>query len=365
MPSSFKQFGLNAISGEDRSLIASIARGVAGSIEPFYSAAMSIRNRCYDRGIFASNFLGRPTICVGNLTTGGTGKTPVVRWLAEQLRAHGRRPAILLRGYGSAANGTSDEAHLLDRTLNIEGQPPIPVEACPSRIDAAGRVLQRHPDVDVFLLDDGLQHRRARRDFNLVLISATNPFGYGHVLPRGLLREPLSGLRRADAFLVTRSSLVTTQARADIDGFLTDRHPTIPIFHCDHRHTGLWLPMQNQNVPMNALVGENVFLAAAIGDPASFRRQIELNGCKIAGESWFEDHHAFDHGDVDGLLDALNASGADRLIVTRKDWVKLAPLMKDRPVAVAVVELKIDFQDGDEQALLARVQRAIERDVNK
>ena len=217
MPSSFKQSGLRIISGENTSAIARVVRGLAGVVEPFYSAAMRVRNAAYDRGLFHAHDLGRPTISVGNITTGGTGKTPVVIWLARQLREQGRRPAILLRGYGATQQHGSDEAALLEQSLNSNSTIRIPVQANPSRVRGAAEVLQKSPEVDFFLLDDAFQHRRAKRDFNLVLINATEPFGFGHVLPRGLLREPLAGLKRADAFLITRCSLASTEAVAVID----------------------------------------------------------------------------------------------------------------------------------------------------
>jgi tetraacyldisaccharide 4'-kinase len=359
MANSLKQFGLRAISGEDRTLAGKMARVAASAVEPVYSAAMRLRNVFYDRGIFRGHDLGRPTISVGNITTGGTGKTPVVCWLAEQLRSRGRRPAILLRGYGASDGHGSDEARLLDCALNGLDRSRIPVEANPSRVAGAADVLAARSDVDVFVLDDAFQHRRARRDFNLVLISATLPFGYGQVLPRGLLREPLSGLGRADAFLITRCGLVKADALAEIDRLLKDRHPQIPVYHCDHEHAGLWLPMENRGLPMDAIAGEKIFITAAIGDPESFRRQIESLGCSVVGARWFADHHAFSPNDVDALAAAAKGAGADRLVTTEKDWVKLSPLMTDRARAIAVVQLRVGFRERDGERLLAQVERMI------
>jgi len=357
MSESFKQFGLRAISGEDRSLRGKLARAAASVIEPFYSTAMVLRNACYDRGIFATHDLGRPAISIGNITTGGTGKTPVVQWLAGELRSRGRHPAILLRGYGAGKTGISDEGLLLDRALNHADQPKIPVQACPSRVDGAARVLKEHPDVDLFILDDAFQHRRAKRDFNLVLISATNPFGFGHVLPRGLLREPLRGLRRADAFLVTRRGLAEREQVWEIDRYLNHNHPEIPVCHCDHEHAGLWLPMTNQTVPMATIAGERVFLTAGIGDPISFSRQIESTGCTIVGSKWFDDHHAFTKGDVDAVMVAAQNSGAVRVITTAKDWMKLKDVAPatGNALMVAVAKLSISFRNLEADQLLSRI----------
>src|SRR5580658_2492398 len=174
--------------GEDSSPGAIALRTAAAIAEPFYAAATDLRNRLYDWSILKTHPLGRPTVSVGNLTTGGTGKTPIVQWMTRRLLAEGHKPAILMRGYKSTANGGSDERALLET-------PQIPVIADPDRRGGAIMALRQHPGTTVFVLDDGMQHRRAARDFELVLIHAAHPWGYGHVFPRGLLRESINGVR--------------------------------------------------------------------------------------------------------------------------------------------------------------------------
>jgi tetraacyldisaccharide 4'-kinase len=354
---SFQQFGLGVIRGTDRSITATLARGIAGAIEPFYSAAMRLRNAAYDRGFQPAHDLGRPTISVGNITTGGTGKTPVVKWLADQLRQRGRRPAILLRGYAAARGQSGDEAQTLRDSLNL------PVQENPSRVRGAAAVLQQHPETDLFILDDGFQHRRARRDFNLVLISATQPFGHGHVLPRGLLREPLSGLKRADAFLLTRCSLVSNSELLAIDQRLGSLQPRVPIFHCDHHLAGVWMPTGEQLLPgeqllaVESLVGRKVFLAAAIGDPVSFKQQVDSLGCNIVGCRWFDDHHPFNAAEMDSLAGAATAVEAELILVTEKDWVKMKALVWK--VAVGVLKLEIRFREGDAERLLGQMREKV------
>src|ERR1700722_16404745 len=190
------------LSGSDGSLRGRVVRGLTAIAEPAYAAAMAGRNLAYSRGWFSSRRLPSATISVGNITTGGTGKTPVVRWLAGRLREAGKYPAVLLRGYRATTGGVSDEQQLLARGLTDA----IPVIANPDRFAGAEQALGHNGKIDAFVLDDGFQHRKVKRDFDLVLINATEPFGFGHVLPRGLLREPMAGLRRADALLITRSS---------------------------------------------------------------------------------------------------------------------------------------------------------------
>ncbi len=366
MVDSFEQFGLRVISGKDRSPFAAILRGGLRVIEPFYACAMRMRNACYDRGIFRVHDLGRPTISVGNITTGGTGKTPVVQWLATQLRSRGHRPAILLRGYGSSAAHPSDEAQLLDLALNKtevdapqspgclhpgKMTPMIPVMANPSRIEGATRVLSNHPGITHFILDDGFQHRKAKRDFNLVLISATEPFGFGHVLPRGLLREPLSGLARANAFLITRSSLVNGDTLTAIEERLKISHPNIPIFRCDHEQKSVYLPQTDETISMSGLRDRRVFLTAGIGDPLAFERQISRAGAVIAGSRWWPDHHRTTAEEITALTTAAEQAGATLLLTTAKDWVKLRSL--EPRFAVGVVHVEITFATGHEQMLLS------------
>ena len=361
MSESFKQFGLNAISGRDDSFKSRLARGIAGIVEPFYAGAMRVRNAGYDRCILPTRDLGRPAISIGNITTGGTGKTPVTQWLTGELRARGKHPAILLRGYGATAGQSGDEAQVLDRGLNFSDQPMIPIQACASRVQGAAAVLQSHSQVDVFLLDDAFQHRRAMRCFNLVLISATQPFGYGRVLPRGLLREPLSGLKRADALLITRCSLVSQKSLQEIDQTLTKAHSHTPLYHCDHTLSGLWLADIGRAVPMDHLTGKRVFLIAAIGEPQSFRRQIEMTGCTVVGARWFEDHHVYSSQDMQTLEAASGNAGADLMITTEKDWVKLATRAGDSAARFAVVQLSITFWEQSGAALLEQVLTACER----
>ena len=166
------------ISGEQRGLGARLLRGAMRLIEPIYTAVVASRNQGYTTGIITSKRAARPVVSVGNITTGGTGKTPVVRWLSHRLRENGMHPAVLLRGYKSKAGSRSDEEQLLDELLNAsDASAPVVVHAQPDRFAGSEAVLREHPDVDVFILDDGFQHRRLQRDFDLVLIDATNPFG--------------------------------------------------------------------------------------------------------------------------------------------------------------------------------------------
>ncbi len=339
MPRSFTQYGRDVVTGRDRSVAARVVRGLTAVAEPAYTAVIRGRNLAYDRGWAAAHDLGRPTVSVGNVTTGGTGKTPVVRWLVDRLRAAGRRPAVLMRGYKSTAGDAGDEQLLLQQMLGGD----VPVVANPSRVDGAAAVLRTSPDTDLFVLDDAFQHRRARRDVDLVLVSATEPFGYGHVLPRGLLREPLAGLRRATAFLITRCSLVEPARLDEIAAGLRAYHRTAPIFRCD---------AELDDPPAGPF-----FAVAGIGDPDAFDAQLRrAGGPRYVGHRWFADHHRYTAADV---LQIAAVAGATSIVTTEKDWVKLATLPAAVGLPFVVLAQQLRFADDDGPRLLGLITAAL------
>ncbi len=351
MTDALKQFGRHAISGQDRSWPAGLARLAAAAAEPAYATAMRVRNRLYDAGLKRTHDLGRPAVSVGNITTGGTGKTPVVAWLAGRLVQAGRRPAVLLRGYGSTGGGDGDEVRVLRRTLGEA----VPVHADPSRVAGAAAVLWDRPGVDLFLLDDAFQHRRAARSIDVVLVNAADPFGHDHVLPRGLLREPLGGLARADALVLTRCDAVPPERLTAIEAALRVRNRTAPIYHCDHVHVGLWLPVTGTEEPVSTLADRPFFAIAGIGDPDALDAQLRRYGPAYAGHRWYADHHRYTADDVAALGPA---AGATRLITTEKDWVKLADVLPPG-TDVAVLRLGLRFRAGEGDRLLDQVLIAV------
>ena len=186
-PSEFRDL----VSGRRKGLLATLARGVLRVVEVPYTIAVSMRNRRYDRGTAEVHNVGVPIITVGNLTLGGTGKTPMVKWLAQRFQNAGLRVAIVSRGYGAAEGKHNDEALELAQAL-----PNVPHIQNRDRVAAAQQAIREFKS-QLMLLDDGFQHRRLGRDLDIVLLDALEPFGFEHVFPRGTLREPLAGLQRA------------------------------------------------------------------------------------------------------------------------------------------------------------------------
>jgi tetraacyldisaccharide 4'-kinase len=336
------------MNGDDRSAAAAALRAAASIAEPFYSAGMILRNRLFDSGLKRTHSLGRSTISIGNLTAGGTGKTPMVRWLSDRLREQGRHVAVLARGYRSGGLEAGDEQRMLDAVLNAGGSAKVVLIADPDRVRGATLALAGDPEIDVFVLDDAFQHRRVRRDLDVVLISAPEPFGLDHVLPRGLLREPMSGLRRADAVVLTHCDQASETALADLEQRIRTYNPRSPIYRTVHAHAGLKQGSGGDVAPIELLGQKPFFAFAGIGAPARFDTQLKRWGERYRGSRWFADHFAYDAAAVNALQSAARAAGAEMLVTTEKDWAKLAdlPLASDA-LSIWRIEMELKFLGDD------------------
>jgi len=339
------------MSGEARDVRAHLLRGVLRAVEPVYSLGARINHALYNTGLKHSHRLPRPVISIGNITTGGTGKTPMVQWLARALLIRGHHPACLLRGYTVGSSSSSDEAALLAQSLKI------PVRANPNRVVAAQQLLAEHPEVDVILLDDGFQHRRVKRDLNIVLIDATEPFGYGHVLPRGMLREPLRGLDRADVVILTRSNLVEHQRVVEIMARVHSNNAHALIIRANHRMKSIILG--SECVEVETLRDKRIVSFCGIGNPAVFRNDLLRAGAIEAAHFAFPDHHDYSRVDVDLLLAAAKENAAEMLVTTEKDWVKVEPLAAEASIPIARAQVEMEIAEADAQQLLARIESII------
>ena len=331
---------LSIVSGSRRGVAAAVARFSLSILEPFYATAMRWRNWMFDHGWRAAHRVDRTVISIGNLTTGGTGKTPIVTWLVNELRRRGHTPAVLMRGYKSV-DGVSDEAELLKRAVA-----PSRVYAQPDRVEAARRAIQIDPAISCFVLDDGFQHRRLARQADIVLIDATQPFGFDHILPRGLLREPIGGLKRADAIIITRCDRVNTATIEAIEQRVRSITGKVPILRCELKIDHL-LDEQNQRHEFPP----RSFAFAGIGNAQNFFDQL---GVSVVGFHAFPDHHAYELADLFAIGGMASESGATQFVTTEKDWVKIEPLLarvgpKRLPVFRAV--LGVAFVGGGDSLL--------------
>ena len=326
--------------GSRRGPGAGLARACLALLEVPYTSVVCARNAAFDHGLLGVQTAPVPVVSVGNLTLGGTGKTPLVAWVASSCLAHGRRPAIVSRGYAAARGETSDEAAELARIL-----PGVPHLADRDRAAAARRAAAH--GADVVVLDDGFQHRRLARDLDIVAIDATDPFGCGRVFPRGLLREPLSGLRRARAIVLTRADEVDAERRDAILAALAVAHGarTPPVW-AQARHAPQRLrTAAGREVPLDTIRGRRVVGLSGIGNPAAFRRTLSDAGAEVVEFRAFPDHHAYSTADAAAVGAAAAAAGADFVVTTLKDLVKL-PHETLGGVPLVAIEVAVEFLVG-------------------
>ena len=306
-------------------------------LSPLYSFIMTIRSFFYRKGLFKQYKLEVPVISVGNLVFGGTGKTPLVLYIARLLQQQGRRPAILSRGYkGSATDSinvvSTPDTVLLDASeagdeprLLAEKLPGIPVITGKKRF-LTGRYAIDSFGADILLLDDGFQHMALQRDLDLVLFSARKGLGNGHVLPGGELREPLAGLNRADALIINNVDAHHESKAQELIRILKARFPEIPLFTAGYQPENVLMRIhkgQNDTISPEAAGLIPLYGFCGIAGPESFKTTLEKNGMKLLGFKDFPDHHDYSGTDIRLLLDNARTSGADGLITTEKDLVKL------------------------------------------
>lgn len=311
-------------------------RGLLRLGEVVYAIGVTARNRRYDRrGPDAR--LDVPVISVGNLTVGGTGKTPLVIELVRRLGAMGKSPAVVARGYGSEVGEAGDEERLIRRHC-----PGAAYVADADRIAGAARAVADF-GADVIVLDDGFQHRRLGRSLDIVLIDATCPFGYEHLLPRGLLREPMASLRRAGLVVITRCDQTSSVHLRQIEHKLSRLAGDAPVIKCRHIPIGLE-EVQGKDVP-TPVAGQRAVLFAAIGNPTSFVHTCTSLGVEVVGHRWWPDHHRYTPHDVNTLTKVGRFPPHDILLTTEKDAVKLARLPALDHAGIGVVKISIDFVD--------------------
>lgn len=324
----------NLISGRTRHVPAAGLRALLSLGSLAYSSAVRIRNLLFNRGWYSVHRAKVPVISIGNITTGGTGKTPLVALICQLLDDEFTlRPGIVSRGYRSINGQANDEKLVLNLLC-----PSIPHVQNPDRV-AAAESLTVDGLVDAIVMDDGFQHRRLHRDLDIVLIDATNAFGYGHLLPRGLLREPLSALHRVSIVIITRSNLVREQMLRDIERSVVDAAPHL----ADHILHVVFQPTCLRNsdgslTPLSEITELPVYLMAGIGNPDAFQTTAVRAGMRVTGTSWFPDHHHYSKEDLQRVQAEALSSGAAWIVTTLKDLVKLPTECRDiRALEIAAV----------------------------
>lgn len=309
-----------------------------------YGDLTRLRVWLYEKGYLKRKRLSRPVISVGNLTVGGTGKTPMVIWLTEKFLAEGKRVAILSRGY-KGSSGTSDEIELMKFRLRQRALFGVGPDryATGSQLESQG--------VDLFLLDDGFQHLQLHRDINILLLDASQPLGRQSLLPAGPLREPISAMQRADILVLTRAE--TSPEAASAIAKLQD----YPVFSAATRLLGFRRLSSSIQTLTADEIGPGPFYAfCGIGNPRAFFQDLKNWNLPVSLTSEFPDHHRYDQGDADELQAAAVANGAKAFLTTEKDAQNLAGVtFGNIPVFIAIIDFEIPQQD----AFLAAIRSAI------
>lgn len=303
-----------------------------------YGMVTIARNKAYDWGYLKSTRSPLKTISIGNLSVGGTGKSPMVAWLARWLRERHVRVAVLSRGYGQLDNGLNDEA--LEFELKF---PDVPHLQHPDRV-ASAKLAEEELDMQVLLLDDGFQHRRLARDLDIVLLDATHPPNSGWLLPGGLMREPFRNLSRADVIVLTRTDQVNTSQLIELEKKVQRHAPRAILATAKHQPSSLLIHQEPRE--LQTLQGTDVLAFCAIGNPDSFFRSLILLGANIVDQRDFNDHHAFTAEDVASLADwSKSYPTAQLMVCTMKDWVKIQESSVGG-IELAAVQVDMEFTTG-------------------
>ncbi|MDY3973674.1 tetraacyldisaccharide 4'-kinase [uncultured Veillonella sp.] len=371
------------ISGQAKDPVSSIARTGLGVLSKLYEAGVVQRNKKFEDQS-AITHATVPVISVGNITAGGTGKTPMVRYICQFLEAQGCKPSVLSRGYKAANN---EQSIIVSRRGHIEVSPAVSGDEAyllAKGLGGTNVVIGRHRaesatiateqlGSDVIVLDDGFQHRQLHRDLDIVLIDAANPFGYGHVLPRGLLREPLEGLKRANIILLTKTDQVPKDILYGIKQKLNTYAPMVPVFETIHKPLGVitidqWAAeagdlVVNQDELAPEVQGHSLLAISGIGRPESFKATLQSLGFTPVDSLDFGDHHEYTEDDLIKIYAKAFELGITALITTEKDAVKLSQLraLKDLKLPVYVVPIGIEFV-GQEQEFKDLIQAVGKKD---
>jgi tetraacyldisaccharide 4'-kinase len=338
------------ISGQSSGLAATILRFFLYAASEVYSAVIHVRNCLYSKERLKTYRVNATVISIGNITTGGTGKTPLVVWLCNQLTKN-YKVAILTRGYKSRAQESQN--HRDEPAILAENCPQAKVVVNPDRVAGAAEAISKF-GTNVLIMDDGFQHRRLGRDLDVIAIDATTPFGYGKMLPAGLLREPIDSLKRADAAVITRCNQITETELSQIEKNLGIINPDMLI--AKSIHTPAYIKSENnKEIGLEQIKGKEIFAFCGIGNPEAFLNTIQKLGGNLIGSKVFNDHYHY----TDDCLADINKRAeylkADLILTTQKDWTKIISDLgfqtsnSESSLPLAYIGIEIEFLAGEDK----------------
>ena len=366
------------ISGQSSGFGASILRFLLGIAAIGYSFVVRLRNFLYSKGWLKVHRVDAVVICVGNITVGGTGKTPLVIWLCNliaqnpKLKNQNCKCAILTRGYKARAQENTDFKDEI--AILAESCPEAEVIVNPDRLAGATEAIKKYA-AKVLIMDDGFQHRRLARDLDIVAIDATQPFGYGKLLPAGMLREPVSSLKRAGAAVITRCDQIADAQLSELEQKLRAIKSDIIIAKSIHAAVSVKYPEPSvipakagiqkgskimdsclrRNDNIEQLKGKKVFAFCGIGNPDAFLDTIKNLGAELAGSKIYDDHHNYTDACLTEISEQAEELGADLILTTHKDWTKVISNFKSQisnfksPLPLAYLAIEIKFLSGEDK----------------
>ena len=356
------------VHGEQQGLLGSFLLGLLRMMSFLYGMGVNFKLRMYKWGILTQHHLPCRVISLGNITVGGTGKTPTAQILATTIRDMGYKVVILNRGYRASwkkqvglvsdgrkiymtVNEAGDEAYLLAKNL-----PGVPVVIGRNR-SISGEYAVRELHADVIILDDGYQHWQLARDLDIVLIDTLNVFGNNFLLPRGTLREPLSHLDRAQVVLLTKTDQSTDESRDAIKEVLKQYNEQALIVESIHSPQGLieiedWYKgTRHDTIGLEILLDQKVVAFSGIGNPSSFEQTIADVGAVLLDSIRYPDHHDYMMAEMQAVVEWAHETGATALLTTEKDAVKIPSefIHSDRALPLYILRIKVEITEGNQQ----------------
>ncbi len=347
------------ISGQQTGVSATLLRLLLGIAAVGYSLVVRLRNFLYSNGWLKAHPVDAAVICVGNITVGGTGKTPLVIWLCKQIITNSEC-AILTRGYkarrASCVMRRAKEEHNTQyaiRNTQID-EPAMLAESCPQakvvvnpdRVAGAAEAIGQF-GAKVLIMDDGFQHRRLARDLDIIAIDATQPFGYGKMLPAGLLREPVTSLKRAGAVVITRCDQISEAQLSGLEEELRTINPDMVIAKSIHAAVSA-RTTDDEEIDVGLLKSKKIFAFCGIGNPDAFLNTVEALGAKLVGSKVYDDHHNYTDTCLADIREQAEKVGADLALTTQKDWTKVISDSKST-VPFAYLAIEIKFLGGQDK----------------
>ncbi|MDR1053465.1 MAG: tetraacyldisaccharide 4'-kinase [Planctomycetaceae bacterium] len=337
------------VSCEKRGVGFDLLRLILRGVSILYGVVVWVRNFLYDHGLLKIHKSDIPVISVGNLTLGGTGKSPMVAWLCEYFISQDLRPAIISSGYRHKnTNKIDNVSKVNDEYLELAFRLPdvyhfqnrdrvaairellefVLRQSCSNIQEVEhGKATSRILGIDLVVLDDGMQHRRLRRDFEIVLLDAMEPFGYGYMFPRGMLRESVYGLRRADVVLLSRADLISAAERGRIEEFVRGIAPKAIFAEIVHSPEKI-IYANGEEAAVKSIRGKNIFAFCGIGNPNAFRSTLTNNSDGQIHFEQYPDHHGYTKNDVIEIVQKALLLGVDLVLCTMKDFVKISSILK-------------------------------------